>query len=389
MNESKPIFSQLLEFLPKRQFRRIVKKYSGNKKVSSFSCWDQFVCMMFAQLTYRESLRDIEACLRAVDKKLYHVGIRGRVSKSTLADANNTRDWQIYKDFASLLIKEARKLYVDEPLSVELEETVYALDASIIRLCLSVFPWAKYQTNKGGVKLHTLIDLRGNIPVFIAITEARCSDVKALDWLVPEAGAIYVMDRGYVDFKRLFAMHQAGAFFITRAKRDLVYKRVKSNSAKDDLDVRSDQVIRLSSKDSKKNYPERLRRVRYFDSDNDRYFIFLTNNFYLSAKTIADLYKSRWQVELFFKWIKQHLRIKVFYGTSENAVLTQIWIAISAYLLVAIVKKKLKIEKSLYSILQVLSITLFEKTPILSALNDLPHSFDDEHCNNQLNLFNY
>lgn len=389
MKESKPIFSQVLEFLPKRQFRRIVKKYSGDKKVTSFSCWDQFLCMMFAQLTYRESLRDIEACLRAVDKKLYHVGIRGRISKSTLADANNTRDWRIYRDFARLLIKEARKLYVDEPLSVELEETVYALDASIVRLCLSVFPWAKYQTNKGGVKLHTLIDLRGNIPVFIAITEARCSDVNALDWLTPEPGAIYVMDRGYVDFKRLFLMHQAGSFFVTRAKKNLVYTRVKSNSVEDDSDVRSDQVIKLRAKNSKKNYPERLRRVRYFDKDNNRHFVFLTNNFYLPAKTIADLYKSRWQIELFFKWIKQHLRIKAFYGTSENAVLTQIWIAISAYLLVAIVKKKLKIEKSLYNILQVLSIVLFEKTPILSALNGLHDDLEDEDIDKQLSLFDF
>jgi len=389
MTQGKTIFSQLTSFLPKKEFDKCVKRYDGNYWIKSFSCWDQFLCMPFAQLTYRESLRDIQACLRAMGKKLYHVGIRGKVSKSTLAHANDNRDWRIYRDFASILIKEARELYIDEPFGVDLKETVYALDASIISLCLSVFPWAQYQQAKGGVKLHTLIDLRGNIPVFIAITEAKRSDVHALDWIVPEAGAIYVMDRGYIDFARLYAMTQAFAFFVTRAKKDMAYRRLYSHPVDKTTDVRSDQTIKLTDRDSAKNYPEKLRRIRYFDADNKRFFTFLTNNFSLPAHTIAELYRNRWQVELFFKWIKQHLRIKAFYGTSPNAVKTQIWIAISVYVLVAIVRKKLKIEKSLYTILQVLSVSLFEKTPILSALEHPGYSYEEDHSHKQLELFSY
>lgn len=386
MSETRIIFSQLISFVPKRDFRRLVDKYEGNKRIKSFSCWDQFLCMCFAQLTYRESLRDIEACLGAMKNKLYHVGIRSKVSRSTLGDANNSRDWRIYRDFASILIKEARTLYVSEPFGLDLKETVYALDASIITLCLSVFPWAQYQQTKGGVKLHTLIDLRGNIPVFIDITEAKVSDVRALDWFIAEAGAIYVMDRGYVDFARLFVINQALAFFITRAKKGMAYRRLYSHAVDKTCGICSDQTIKLTDKGSVKKYPNKLRRIRYFDKENSHYFVFLTNNFSLPAKTIADLYKNRWQVELFFKWIKQHLRIKKFYGTSFNAVKTQIWIAISIYVLVAIVKKKLKIDKSLYSILQVLSLTLFEKTPILQALQEEASSHATDGSDKQLNL---
>ena len=388
MSNGKAIFSQLSSFLPKKEFDKCVQRYDGNHRIKSFSCWDQFLCMSFAQLTYRESLRDIEACLRAMGKKLYHVGIRGNVSRSTLAYANDNRDWRIYRDFASILISEARELYIDEPFGVELKETVYALDASIISLCLSVFPWAQYQKTKGGVKLHTLIDLRGNIPVFIAITEAKRSDVHALDWIIPEAGAIYIMDRGYTDFARLHTMTQALAFFITRGKKKMVYRRLYSHPIDKTTGVRSDQTIRLAGIDSTTSYPDKLRRIRYFDVDSNRFFVFLTNNFSLPASTIAELYRCRWQVELFFKWIKQHLRIKAFYGTSANAVKTQIWIAISVYVLVALVKKKLKIEKSLYSILQVLSLSLFEKTPIFQALSHCDYTFQETYPHNQLELFN-
>ena len=387
MREAKSIFSQLISFLPKRDFRRIVQKYKGNKRIRSFSCWDQFLCMCFAQLTYRESLRDIEACLRAMGSKLYHVGIRGKVSKSTLSYANDKRDWRIYRDFASILIKEAKRLYVNESFGVELKETVYAFDASIITLCLTLFPWAQYYKTKGGIKLHTLIDLRGNIPVFIAISEAKMNDVNALDWLPFEAGSIYIMDRGYIDFTRLYVINQASAFFVIRAKKKMKYKRLYSHPVNKVTGVCSDQTIKLTGVNSAKNYPQKLRRVRYFDKKNKCYLLFLTNNFTLPAKTIADLYKNRWKVELFFKWIKQHLRIKKFYGTSFNAVKTQIWIAISTYVLVAIVKKKLKIDKSLYSFLQVLSLTLFEKTYILQAVKEDGEPQKSDRSCNQLNLF--
>jgi len=363
MNEGKLVFSQLISFLPKRQFRRIVKKYQGNYYLKSFSCWDQFLCMIFAQLSHRESLRDIEICLRSLGNKTYRAGIRSRVSRNTLAVANNKRDWRIYRDFAGILIKKARELYLDEPFAVELDNSVYAFDASIISLCLSVFPWAKFRKTKAGIKIHTQLDLHGNIPVFVDLSDAAQSDVVALDNLI--------------------------GFFIVRAKKGLAYRRIYSNPVDKETGVRSDQVIKLTSKKSSKNYPDQLRRIKYYDLENNRYLIFLTNNFTLPAKTIADLYKSRWQVELFFKWIKQHLKIKSFFGTSRNAVYTQIWIAISAYLLVAIVKKRLNIDKSLYSILQFLSIALFEKMPIFTALNDIREDGNERHLDKQLNLFDF
>ncbi len=389
MNSSKTVFSQLNSFLPKKEFDKLVKKYKGNYYSKSFSCWDQYLCMMFAQLTHRESLRDIEICLRSFEKKLYHLGIRGRVSRSTLADANNGRDWRIYRDFANCLIVEARKLYLDEPFGVELKNSVYAFDASIISLCLSVFPWAKFRTTKAGIKMHTQLDLHGNIPVFIDLSDAAQADVVALDNLMIEAGSVYILDRGYIDFKRLYYFVTSLAFFIIRAKKGLAYKRVYSNSVDKKTGVRSDQIIKLTSKKSAKNYPDKLRRIKYYDLEKNRYLIFLTNNFSIPAKTIADLYKSRWQVELFFKWIKQHLKIKSFFGTSRNAVYTQIWIAISAYVLVAIVKKRLKIDKSLYSILQFLSIALFHKIPIFTALNDIEETQNHAINHKQLNLFDY
>lgn len=387
MSQDKTVFSELLSFLPKRQFRRIVKKYDGDYRVQSFTSWDQFLCMMFAQLTGRESLRDIEICLRSFQKKLYHIGIRARVSRSTLSYANDKRDWRIYQDFSKSLIKEARELYIDDTFGVELKNTVYAFDASIISLCLSVFPWANYRETKSGIKLHTQIDLRGNIPVFIDISEAVEADVTALDRLVLEVGAIYILDRGYIDFKRLYKFNSFASFFIIRAKKGLAYQRVYSHKVDKTKGVRVDQTIRLTSKKSIKNYPDLLRRIDFFDEDNQKHLIFLTNNFLLPAKTISDLYKCRWQVELFFKWIKQHLKIKRFFGTSKNAVKTQIWIAISTYLLVAIAKKKLNIDKTLYSFLQFLSLSLFEKNPILKAFLEASDSeLQDDSCK-QLNLF--
>jgi hypothetical protein len=388
MNFGKTIFSQLTSFLPKKEFDKSVEKYQGNYYAKNFSCWDQFLCMLFAQLTHRESLRDIEICLRSFGKKLYHVGIRSKVSRSTLADANNNRNWEIYKDFAAVLISKARKLYLNEPFGVELENSVYAFDASIISLCLSTFPWAHFRETKGGIKLHTQLDLHGNIPVFIDLSEAIQADVVALDNLILEAGSIYILDRGYIDFKRLYRFVICSAFFIIRSKKGLAFKRVYSNPIDKKTGIRSDQTIKFTSKESAKNYSDNLRRIKYYDSEHDRYLVFLTNNFTLPAITIADLYKSRWQVELFFKWIKQHLKIKSFFGTSRNAVYTQIWIAISAYVLVAIVKKELKIEQSLYSILQFLSIALFEKTPILQAFQEFEEFEKDGSGDNQLKLFN-
>jgi len=387
MNQGKLVFSQLVSFLPKRQFRRIVNKYNGNYYSKSFTCWEQFLCMMFAQITHRESLRDIEVCLRSLDKKIYRIGIKSRISRNTLAVANNKRDWRIYRDFASLLIKEAQKLYTNEPFGVELENSVYAFDASIISLCLSTFPWAKFRDTKGGIKLHTQLDLHGNIPVFIDLSQASQADVVALDNLTLEAGSIYILDRGYIDFKRLFRFVTHSAFFIIRAKKGLAYKRIYSNPVDKSAGIKVDQIIKLTSEQSAINFPNQLRRIKYYDSENNRYLTFLTNNFTLPAKIIADLYKCRWQVELFFKWIKQHLKIKSFFGTSKNAVYTQIWIAISAYVLVAIVKKELKLEQSLYSILQFLSIALFEKTPILQAFQDIQEDTNNSIGNKQLNLF--
>lgn len=387
MNKGKIIFSQLIYFLPKRQFRRIVDRYGGNRGVRSFTCWDQYLCMMFAQLSHRESLRDIEICLRSFRAKLYHCGIRSKVSRSTLAYANDNRDWKIYQDFAGILIKQARRLYVNEPFGVELKNAVYAFDSSIISLCLSVFPWAEFRECRAGIKLHTQLDLRGNIPIFIDISEAIKADVVALDRLPIETGAIYILDRAYIDFSRLHRFTNHAAFFVIRAKKGLVFKRLYSNPVDKLSGIRSDQIIKLASKESAKNYSDKLRRIHFYDSKGDRHLVFLTNNFILPAVTIADLYRCRWQVELFFKWIKQNLKIKSFFGTSQNAVYTQIWIAISTYLLVAIVKKKLQLNKNLSTFLQFLSLSLFEKTPILQAIQHLDEPEQDPGSAKQLNLF--
>ena len=368
MYKRQTVFSQIMDFLPIKKFRQCVNRYNGNYRVRSFTCFDQFLCMAFAQLTYRDSLRDIECCLRAMKEKLYHMGIRGKVSRSTLADANENRDWRIYSDFAQILIHQARQLYADDDFGLELQETVYALDATIIDLCLSVFPWAHFRKTKGAVKLHTLLDLKGNIPSFIAITAAKVHEVNILDELIPEAGSIYIMDRGYLDFERLYMLHQCSSFFVVRAKVNTGLRRLYSMSVDKSSGLRCDQIVVPTGFYARKNYPEKLRRVKFIDSDKEKRLILLTNQMTLPAFTITELYRCRWQVELFFKWIKQHLRIKAFYGTSENAVKTQIWIAISVYVLVAIMKKQLKINLSLYTILQILSITLFEKMPILQVL---------------------
>lgn len=368
MNSGQTIFAQLMEFAPRYEFRLCVERYRGDYKVQSFSCWDQFLTMAFAQLTYRESLRDIEACLRSTSAKLYHMGIRGQVSRNTLAHANQMRDWRIYADFAQVLIATARSLYVDEPFGIELDHTIYALDATTIDLCLSVFPWAQFRRNKSAVKLHTLLDLRGSIPTVVIITSGKVHDVNILDQLIWEAGAIYLMDRGYLDFRRLYRIHQSGAFFVTRARRRFDFQRLSSKTVDRSTGLRCDQMISLNNPIPKRGYPERLRRIRYIDPETNNRFVFLTNNTVLPALTIADLYRCRWKVELFFRWIKQHLRIKSFFGTSENAVKTQVWTAISVYVLVAIIKKRLALDRGLFSILQILSVSLLEKTPILQAL---------------------
>ena len=387
MNIGRIVFAQLMDFVPSYEFRQCVERYNGNYKVKSFSCRDQFLCMAFAQLTYRESLRDIEACLRVAKTKLYHMGIRGKVSRNTLAHANETRDWRIYADFAQVLIQTARELYAAEDFGLELDRTVYALDATIIDLCLSVFPWAKFRKGKAAVKLHTLLDLRGSIPVVIRITHGKIHDVNILDELLIEAGAVYIMDRAYVDFARLYRIHQSQAFFVTRAKSNFVFKRLYSQPVDKSTGVRVDQIITVTGFYTLKGYPDKLRRICYLDAETNKRLVFLTNNFTLPAQVIAQLYKCRWQVELFFKWIKQHLRIKAFYGTTENAVKTQIWIAISVYVLVAIVKKRLKLDRSLYTILQILSVSLFEKTPILQALSHIDYDETVDDDDNQLNLF--
>jgi hypothetical protein len=384
------VFSQLMDFLPMHRFRQCVNRYNGNHYAKSFSCLDQFLCMAFAQLSYRESLRDIESCMRAMQKKLYHLGIRSKISKSTLADANEKRDWRIYADFAQVLISIARKLYGDDDFGIELDETVYALDASTIDLCLSLFPWARFRKSKAAVKLHTLLDLRGSIPSFISITDGKVHDVKILDELVPEPGSIYVMDRGYLDFERLFLLHQCLAFFIIRSKRNTKFRRIYSHEIDKETGLRCDQTITLTGVKSKKFYPDQIRRVKYFDKEKDRSFSFLSNNFILPAMIIAELYRCRWKVELFFKWIKQHLRIKAFYGTSENAVKTQIWIAVSVYVLVAIVKKRMKLDDlSLYTILQILSVTLFEKEQLLQVLEHSRYNIVTTTDSKQLKLFDY
>jgi hypothetical protein len=388
MNSGKTIFAQLMDFVSAYEFRKCVDQYNGNFKMKNFSCWDQYLCMAFAQLTYRESLRDIEACLRATQSKLYHLGIRGKVSRNTMAHANQSRNWRIYADFAQILITRARKLYAKDSFGIELDQAVYALDSTTIDLCLALFPWAEFRKRKGAIKLHTLLDLRGNIPSVVIITTGKVHDINILDNLIIEAGAIYVMDRGYLDFARLYKVHQDMASFVTRAKRNFSRKRLYSNPVDKSNGVQCDQIVTLKGYYAKRDYPEKLRRIRYFDSKNNQTFVFLTNNFVLPAQTIADLYRCRWQVELFFKWIKQHLRIKAFYGTTENAVKTQVWIAISVYVLVAIVKKTLNLDQSLYTILQVLSVTLFEKKPILQVLSNATYTNQDEQISNQLNLFN-
>jgi hypothetical protein len=387
MNFGQTIFSQLMEFIPMYEFNQCVRRYNGNYKIKNFTCREQFLCMAFAQLTYRESLRDIQACLRAANKKLYHMGIRSKVSRNTLAHANQVRDWRIYADFAQVLIREARKLYANEDFGVQLEQTVYALDSTTIDLCLSLFPWALFRKKKAAVKLHTLIDLRGNIPTLIFITHGKVHDVNILDDLIIEAGAMYVMDRGYLDFERLYKIHQSLAFFVTLAKSNFDFKRLYSRHVDKATGVLCDQTVTLHGFYARKSYPDKLRRIKYYDAEKKKRLVFLTNNFLLPALTIADIYRCRWQVELFFKWIKQHLRIKAFYGTSENAVKTQIWIAISVYVLVAIVKKRLNLNLSLYTILQILSVSLFEKTPILQALTPTDYNDNENDFRRQLILF--
>jgi hypothetical protein len=388
MHAGKLVFAQLTEHLPLTTFRRCVAAYGGEHKIKSFTCLEQFLCLAFAQLTYRESLRDIEACLRAQREKLYHMGIRSRVSRSTLADANEVRDWRIYADFAQRLIGTARKLYLDEPFGVDLKETVYALDTTTIDLCLSVFPWAPFRSTKAAVKMHTLLDLRGNIPAFIHISDGKMHEVNILDQLQPEPGAFYVMDRGFLDFERLFRFHEAGSFFVTRGKSNLKAKRRYSHPVDRTTGLICDQTIVLTGFYSLKDFETPLRRIRFKDPKTGKRLVFLTNNFILPALTVTELYRCRWQVELFFKWIKQHLRIKQFYGTSENAVKTQIWTAVSVYVLVAIVKKRLNITASLYEMLQILSLTMFEQTPLNTLLSQIHVAPNDGDFANQLKLFN-
>ncbi len=387
MYSGKLVFAQVMEHLPLHTFRRIVSRYSGERKVQSFSCLDQFLCMAFAQLTFRESLRDIEACLRAQQSKLYHLGIRSTVARNTLANANAVRDWRIYADFAQTLISIARPLYVDEPFGVDLKDTVYALDATTIDLCLSVFPWAPFQRSKAAIRLHTLLDLRGNIPTFIHISDGRFSDVSVLDRLVPEAGAFYVMDRGFLDFARLYRLHQAGSFFVTRARSNTKAQRRYSHRVDRSTGLICDQTVFLTGQFTPHYYLAPLRRIRYKDAETEKTLTFLTNNFNLPALTITELYRCRWQVELFFKWIKQHLRIKAFFGTSENAVKSQVWIAVSVYVLVAIVKKRLQSSASLYQVLQILSLTLFERTPLDQLLARSIADGIDDPAAKQLILF--
>ncbi len=389
MNSGRTVFSQLMGFLPDREFRRCVHRYDGDHRLREFSCWDQYLTMAFAQLTYRESLRDIEACLRSLHGKLYHMGFHGRVARSTVADANESRDWRIYADFAQVLIGIARPLYAHDPIGVDLEHSLYALDSTTIDLCLSLFPWARFRRHKGAIKLHTLLDLHGNIPTFLRVTDGSVHDVNILDEFLPEAGAFYVMDRGYLDFQRLFLFTLCSAFFVVRTKQNVLLQRRYSRPVDKTTGLQSDHTVILTEIHSATAYPDPLRRVTYCDPETNQRLKFLTNNFVLPALTIAQIYKCRWQVELFFKWIKQHLRIKAFYGTSENAVKTQIWIAVSIYVLVAIVRKRLGLDASLYQILQVLSVTLFEKVPILQVLeaSNCQDNLVADH--NQLILFDF
>jgi len=389
MNTGKTLFAQLMDFLPWTTFTRIVTRYGGDIRVRTLCCAEQYRAMAFAQLTYRESLRDIEVCLSAQASKLYHMGFRQQVRRSTLADANETRDWRIYAEFAQRLIVQARRLYADDDLGLELTNTVYALDSTTIDLCLSLFPWAHFRSTKAAVKMHTLLDLRGNIPSFIHISDGKLHDVHALDLLLPEAGAIYLMDRGYVDFARLYVLHQAGAFFVTRAKSNLDAHRVYSTPTDRATGIIADQIIALDGNATRKDYPVHLRRIRFKDPESAKTLVFLTNQSALPAASICALYKSRWQVELFFKWVKQHFRIKKFYGTSDNAVKTQIWIAVSIYVLVAIVKKRLALDASLYTLLQIFSVTLFEKRPMPQALSETTHTFEEQLAGNQLSLLDF
>ena len=389
MNTGRTVFAQLMEFVPTYQFQLCVDRYHGNHYVKDFSCWDQFLCLAFAQLTYRASLRDIETCLRAQQPRLYHMGFRGRVSRATLADANESRDWRIYRDFAQVLIGMARELYHDDSFGVELSETVYAFDSTTIDLCLSLFPWGQFRRRKSAVKLHTLLDVRGSVPTSVYVTGGQVHDVNLLDELLLEAGAFYLLDRGYVDFARLYVFTQACAFFVTRAKKNMQFYRRSSHQVERFTGLRSDQTILLTGVRTAQRYPDPLRRIHYFDAEKDLRLIFLTNNFLLPALTIAQLYRARWKVELFFRWIKQHLRIKAFYGTSENAVKIQVWVALSVYVLVAIVKKQLRLDMSLYKILQILSITIFEKTPILEGFFNFADETERDNTWKQLNLFDF
>ena len=387
MYSGRLVFAQVMDFMPINDFHKCVDRYHGNYKVQNFSCLDQFRCMAFAQLTFRESLRDIEVCLRSIRSKLYHMGIRSTIARNTLANANRNRDWRIYADIAQILINIARRLYQNEEFGIELKETVYALDSTTIDLCLSLFPWAQFRKYNGAVKMHTLLDLRGNIPSMIWITDGKVHDLNILDELIPEPGAFYIMDRAYIDFLRLHNLHLCSAFFVTRAKKNLQYRRIYSQPIDKATGLRCDQIIRLTGPKSSQYYPEKLRRISFFDIDTSIRYTFLTNNFSLPALIITILYKNRWQIELFFKWIKQHLRIKKFYGYSMNAVKTQLWIAISIYVLVAILKKRLKLEASLYTILQILSLNLFEKAPLLQLLTEIDYRDINPHCDNQLTLF--
>lgn len=392
MNQGQTIFSQIMNYIPKHKFDFCIKKYRGSYKVQSFTCWEQFLVMAFAQLTYRESLReslrDIEICLRAMQSKLYHIGIRSKISRSTLAYTNQNRDWRIYADFAFILINEAKELYKDDKFFKELDETVYALDSTTIDLCLSLFPWAKFRKTKSAIKIHTLLNLQNNIPSFFSITDGSVHDVNILDELITEMGAFYVVDKGYIDFERLYKLNLNSAFFVTRAKSNFQFKRIYSHKVDKSLGLICDQSIHLTGFYPAKDYPEKLRRIKYYDSENNRKLIFITNNFRLPAITIANLFKQRWQIELFFKWIKQNLKIKSFYGNSANAVKTQVCIAISVYVLLAIIKKKLKIEHSLYTFLQLVSISIFEKMPIISMFSDSDFINEIDHDPNQLSLFN-
>lgn len=387
MFTGKLVFAQTIDHLPLHTLRRCIQRYDGNRHIKSFTCQDQYRCMAFAQLTYRESLRDIEACLRAQSGKLYHMGIRTNVSRSTLSEANEKRDWRIYADFAQSLIQIARRLYLNDSFGVDLDNTVYALDSTTIDLCLSVFPWASFRSTKSAIKLHTLLDLRGSIPTFIHVSPGKWHDVNLLDTLLPEAGAFYIMDRAYLDFERLHLITLASAFFVIRAKSNLKYRRIYSNPVDKSIGLRCDQIGVLTGFYSVQHYPDKLRRIKFIDPKTNKTLVFLTNNFSLPALTITELYKCRWQVELFFKWIKQHLRIKSFFGTSENAVKTQIWIAVSVYVLVAIIKKRHNCEASLYTILQILSLTLFERTPLNQLLINCEADMINETSSNQLNLF--